>query len=177
MDEFSLDQFIAEARAITLAQGFHLPTVLVHGTRGDGIIVIADMPNTHEERAQALYQLGYAVSREPIGQLRNVVLVLESWYSRAKPGQTEMTIRPSEDPEREEMLLFDHFIVRGGIEQFVSLTFVRNDRGELISLIPGYDSRSIHAAFEFESPLMRAFMRGFGNGRKGRIPPVSGAQG
>lgn len=168
--DFQLDDLIREASEITLAQGFHLPTIFAVGTRGMGMMVIPEMPPTHEMRLGAMYVLGWEVSRQAIGQLRNVVFILESWMSR------NFGMMPSEDPNRMEVLMINHYIVRERRNELVGLLMIRDREGKLADMVIHTDTRNEEGNMP-ESPLMDEFMRGYHAGRKGRMPPTTGRRG
>jgi hypothetical protein len=172
----TFDDLIADAVQHTLETGFHLPTVFAVGTKIVAVM-IGDMPGTHDERAAVMYFLGFQTARQPIGQLRDVVFVMEAWMAHAEPGETEMRIRPSEHPQRKEILALSHYSLRESKLELVSYEMIRDASGKLIDLVKNADTRTDKTGVSPESGLVDAYIQGYLDSRRGQLPQVRGPRG
>lgn len=172
----TFDELIALATEHTLEAGWHLPMVFAVGTRNVAVMII-EMPSDLDDRHNKMYFIGHQASREAIGMLRDVYLVMESWMSRPKPGESELSVRPSLDPNRIEMLILGHYELRIARLDLVAFEMIRDAEGTLIDLVKTTDTRSDESDIRPESVLVEAFIDGYMDGRKGRLPRVGGPRG
>lgn len=160
----TLKYIIETATRFTLENGFHPATIIAVGT-SNSLATAPDMPDTHEERAMMMFFAGYQIAYErSIGRLRQVTFVMEGWMSR------NFDNRPSEDPDRVEILLFFHHNFDLQRHSMVGMRMIRDGKGNLIDLVTEIDTRR-NASETGESPLMDAFIVGYARGREDQEDP------
>ncbi|MFL5629220.1 MAG: hypothetical protein ACJ788_26875 [Ktedonobacteraceae bacterium] len=89
-----------------------------------------------------------------IGELYKLFLVMEAWQG------TNITIRPSQDPKRIEVLAIGCLDVLTKEQKVTTLEYVRDEKGNLIEIkdvvLP--DGKTVGRA---EGPLLPAFVAGY----------------
>jgi hypothetical protein len=110
--EPDIEQIAAISRETLLKDGNHIPTLIVVGTLGKGIGQLQGDFETSDDRRRAMSVLGKAFREEKqIGKLEKVFFISEGWMSAAaKSGEI---IRPSEDPNRIEVLVVSELDLQG----------------------------------------------------------------
>src|SRR5918996_2946281 len=101
----TIEEIISNAKEVMLREGKHIPVLIVEG--GKNLIAgqIPNMPPTHGERVELMRFLGQAAAKSGrINQLQQVFMVTEGWMSEPREEKGEL-IRPSEDPNRKEVLI------------------------------------------------------------------------
>lgn len=149
---------IAElARIEALKHDGHVPTLLVTGTEKGMVGQLPELPDTHEGRAQILFNAGYTLAQEGnIGVPIQVFLISEAWLSLPKDGK--LKVRPSEDPNRIEILLIAGLHILQQMHGFVALEMLRDETEKLIELRE--HSRHVGEGRGY-SPLLEAFVLGY----------------
>jgi len=173
----TFDELIREAVEMTLRNGGHHPTIFAIGAKSVGLVVIADLPTDPDDKEMAMFAIGWELSRQPLGLLRDVVMITESWFRRAEPGEDVMRILPSQDPNRKEMLYCHHYAVRARHHEAVAFEMIRDREGRLSDLLAMIDTRTDSSGERPESHLIDTFMAGYHAGRKRRMPPPGGPRG
>ncbi|MEZ4667882.1 MAG: DUF2958 domain-containing protein [Anaerolineae bacterium] len=148
------------AREFLLKTGRHLPVVIIEGDRRTDMILVEDMPSTHEERAQEMARMGFTMAkRQDVGKLQQMVLVTEGWLSVAtedRPAQTP----PSKDPERVEVLVINQIDVPKREYKLMLLEIIRDDDGKIQDVRP-HKSMEESEGMDAESPLLDALLMGY----------------
>ena len=136
--------------------------LVVDSTKPQVVTFFPDMPRTHEERAQMLFSFGFEIAcRKAIGELTAVTFVSEGWMTVLNRSDEKITISPSADPKRVEVLT----IIRVGIYEgkkrtkSVLLEMIRDQHDTLIEIteIARFDDREEDS---LQSPLLMAFFAG-----------------
>lgn len=117
---------------------------------------------TFEGRKQQMSIAGRALAYEgTAGRVRSVYFVTEAWLSQAREGKLP-AVRPSQDPQRKEVLIVSGLSGLIGHRRQISLAvyeMVRDERGALRELrdytFPE-DPRLVA-----DTPLLEAFLDGF----------------
>lgn len=147
------------ARTETLKHGGHVPTLIVTGTKRGMVGELADMPDTHEERAQMLFEAGFNIVQEMyLGIPVQLFFISEAWYSQQKPVEAEHQIVPSEDPNRLEVIIIAGLHLIHALHSVVILEMVRDEAEQLIEVHE--HSRHLEQG-QVESPLLHAFLKGY----------------
>ena len=158
------EEVVRIAKETVLRDGYHLPTLVVEGSREPAILQIAGLANTHEGRVVQLYSAGVELGLGgQLGRLRQVILVTEGWMSMGQDGQ-EPVLPPSLDPNRKEVLIIAGHNLTLDQTQMVLFGMVRNKRQKLIGLTDL--TRSNTGVQEGESLLLQAFIQGYQRSRK-----------
>lgn len=155
----TIKEIAEQARKITLASGFHSPTLIVVGSLDGVVWQISDMPTNQQEKMRTFYMAGVSVSQQKeIGQLEAVFLITEGWMSRARDGRLP-DVAPSKDPDRQEVLLITGARPAPGLNEFIAWEMLRDSAGKLtdIKLMPptAFNGASV------SSPLLEAFLEGY----------------
>jgi hypothetical protein len=100
-----------------------------------------------------------------LGVLQQVFLVSEAWLSRA-PDKASAVL-PSQDPERQEVLLICGLDPQQSQMQIVVFRMLRDPQGKLTELQPM--ERAQAETMQAESPLLWAFVYGYAAGLLGGI--------
>jgi hypothetical protein len=150
------------AKEVTLRDGQHLPTVIADGSAQTAIVQLAELPNTHEGRAQQMYMTGFllADSRQ-IGKLKQVFFISEAWMSTPREGELP-TVPPSQDPNRKEILVISAMRVPDHDTKMAIFEMLRSQEGQLTDLKEYEPVTSENT--DVDSPLLRAFAAGFDEG-------------
>src|SRR3989304_9129373 len=128
--EPEIEGIAAIARENLLKYGNHVPTVIAVGTLGQGIGQLEGELETSEDRARAMKVLGRVFRREGyVGELRKVFFVSEGWMSEA--AKVDGNIRPSQDPNRIEVLVVSELDLPNRKTNMLLYEMVRNKKGEL----------------------------------------------
>jgi hypothetical protein len=165
----TFDEIIEMATEHLLESGSHLPTVFAVGTKNVAVIM-GELPSDPDARDQLMYVLGHEASRQAIGQLHDVFFVMEAWMGR------NADVMPSNDPKRVECLILSHYNLRSAQLSLVIFEMIRDSEEKLIDLVKFADTRG-EAGSDAESALVESFVRGFLEGRKGRLPRTTGGRG
>jgi hypothetical protein len=120
---------------------------------------LQDMPDTHGKRLELMRRFGAAAARNGgVGRLDQVFFVSEGWMSVATKERPP-DLRPSQDPDRKEVLIISGLEVRGRRKSLRIFEMVRNQDKRVVDLQelvpPGEPDRAI------EIPLLDAFAQGF----------------
>lgn len=155
----SIDVIAELARTEALKHGCHVPTLIVTGTE-KGIVGELNLPDTYEEKAQVFFNAGFNLAQAGnIGIPLQVFFITEGWLSFTENG--EIKTRPSEDPQRLEVLLIAGLYLLHAKHSLVVLEMVRDETDQLIELRE--HSRLVEEG-RVESPLLNAFVMGYYNG-------------
>lgn len=155
----TIKEIAEQARKITLASGFHTPTLIVEGTLNGAVWELADMPTNQIEKMSTFYMAGVAVSqRKEIGELEEVFLITEGWMSRARNGRLP-DVAPSKDPDRQEVLLITGARPAPGCNEFVAWEILRDSAGRIcdLKLMP----TTVFNGASVASPLLEVFLGGY----------------
>lgn len=130
----TLEEVKRVAKENLLQQGSHVPTLIVDGSKQTVVTHVLDVADTHEGRVQQMFEIGSFVARSgEVGVLRQVFFVTEAWMSAADPHK-QRTVRPSEDPQRKEILLVASLSVAQGEQKAAAIEMVRDKTGKLTEL-------------------------------------------
>lgn len=155
----SIDIIAELARTEALKHGGHVPTLIVTGTER-GMVGQLDMPDTHEARAQMLFDAGFNLAQDgSIGIPIQVFLITEGWLSLPENG--ELKVRPSEDPNRLEVLLIAGLYLLHAKHSLVVLEMVRDETDKLVEL---REHSQMVGEGRADSPLLKAFVMGYYSG-------------
>jgi hypothetical protein len=84
-----------------------------------------------DERVAIMTQVGIQLAKaNDIGDVERVIFVSEAWVSSARKSY----IQPSQDPNRQEVLLFNLLDAKTNREELEMYACVRNGRKDLIDL-------------------------------------------
>jgi hypothetical protein len=164
----AIEDIIRIAKETALKRGGHLPTVIVEGSKKSGILVLEEFPKTHEEKVYRMFSMGLVMAKsDEVGDLTQIYFISEGWMSNVDEGKLINTM-PSLDPNRKEVLIVSTISVEAHQSGIAIYEMIRNPNGKLIELQelspPITDGEG-----NVESPLLDAFVDGFGLGRKVRI--------
>lgn len=156
----SLETIAQTARENLLAHGSHIPTLIAEGETKTVMIPIDIVAPTHEERAQQMFVLGMAlVMSGEVGVLHQVFFISEAWLS-VRPTGKPLKQRPSEDPQRKEVLIVAQHVVRPPENHVVVFEMRRNPQGKLTA-VETLPFQSENPNEQISSPLLEAFVVGY----------------
>lgn len=166
-DRFSPEDVVRIAKETTLRDGQHIPMVIAQGSAGGVITYFPELPESHEDKARLMFATGVAFARsQQVGVLQDVFFISEAWTAVLGKDE-EVQVRPSQDPNRIEVLIIFHHKVEGEQTEMTMFEMVRDREDQLVELKlfehPRFDKGG-HA----ESPLVDAFLDGFRKGVVGK---------
>lgn len=155
----SFDEIVFNAKEIILKDGMHVPTIIVEGNKNLIAGQVRDMPYTHGERVELMRFLGQATARSgKIQELRQVFMISEGWLSVPKDGETE-NLRPSQDPDRKEVLIVSGIKIQERKKQIKALEIVRDGDSRVSRLEEFLPDAKENETIDI--PLLDAFVWGF----------------
>jgi hypothetical protein len=150
----SIEEITQFVRKVAFDVGCEFPTLLTHGTKGSEIADFVEMPETNE----AMAQVGRSMAKEGnVGDLIQVVLFAPAWMVTSHHPYA--TVRPSQDPNRREILLIARLIVEIKQVDVARLEIQRNRKGKITELKAMDSSGS--KLFSVHHPLLTAFADGY----------------
>ncbi len=159
----TIEQVAAIAKETILRDGYHIPMMLVDGSKNHVAIQITEVGDTFEERQRQMFQAGFALAQENvIGSLEQVFFVTEAWMS-AGTQDKEPVYPPSQDPNRKEILFISCLNVLTRENEALTFEMIRDAEGKLVELT------QLQRSTEAESPLLNAFVVGFAMGLGGTV--------
>lgn len=158
----TFEQVTRLAREVLLRDGHHVPTLIVDGTRNPIVIQMEVLVPTFEGRLQQMFVTGQALAHEgTAGRLRSVYFITEAWLSQARDGILP-SMRPSQDPQRKEVLMvngLDRLIGKSRRVHLAIFEMVRDEQGTLREIRNfSFPDEPADAA---DTPLLDAFLTGF----------------
>jgi hypothetical protein len=106
------------------------PMLFVDGTKRR-IYMPLPFGQTTDDRAAIMTQVGIQLAKAgDIGDVERVIFVSEAWVSPARASY----IQPSQDPDRQEVLLFNLLDATTNTEELEIYACVRNGRKDIIDL-------------------------------------------
>ena len=158
----TFEQVTRLAREVLLRDGHHVPTLIVDGTRHPIVIQLEILVPTFEGRLQQMFVTGQALAHEgTAGRLRSVYFITEAWLSQARDGILP-SMRPSQDPQRKEVLMvngLDRLIGKSRRVHLAIFEMVRDEQGTLREIRNfSFPDEPADAA---DTPLLDAFLTGF----------------
>jgi len=166
-DRISFEGLAAHAKEITIQDGHHVPILIVEGSRRLAVSHIQEMPETHGERLRLMQLFGQAAAESgKFGRLEQIFFVSEGWMSVAAQ-ENPPSIRPSQDPERKEVLIVSGLEARGRRTRLRIFEMVRNGDQEVVDLPELSSSQAAEATAQV--PLLDAFVQGFALAFQARV--------
>ncbi len=145
-----------KAKEIISRDGYHVPILFVEGTKQTGVSLL-DLSMTGDARHLYMRTLGQQFAREDRhGELKQLSMVSEAWMSLPKGGKLP-AYRPSQDPDRTEVLIITQLTVATRACQMAIYRMVRDQAGTLATL----ETIGLPGAVTAESPLLEAFLEGY----------------
>ena len=173
-DGLGIDEIAHIATEVALAEGGHIPTLVVEGSGGTAICQLTEFPGDQKEKHQSMAITGFmAAQKREVGSLKQVSFVSEGWMSLAREGQPPSMV-PSQDPNRREVLVVHRLDVKSKKATLVLFEMIRDGEGQLTDLArmnpEGEAGVGGDEEASAESPLLDAFVAGFLLGKvdKGR---------
>lgn len=146
-----VEQIVQFVKKVTVTCDGFEPTVFVKGLKGKVAVEIKEFGVYADKRTQMLNSGTYTALKQNVGELQLLILASEAWMSR------NLTMRPSKDPKRVEVLIISSLDVATREEQMVQFEIMRNNKDKIIDLkelkIPGIDS--------VKGMLLPAFQKGY----------------
>ena len=143
-----------------LRDGEHVPVLIVEADNKLVAGQIPDMPATHGERLELLRFLGQAAAKSGrVNQLQQIFMVTEGWMSVASEDKSA-EIRPSQDPNRKEVLIISAIQMRERKKQMKVFEILRDSSEQVVGLeefLPDENKKDKSV----EVPLLDAFVHGF----------------
>ena len=158
----TFEQVTHLAQEVLLRDGHHVPTLIVDGTRNPIVIQMEVLAPTFEGRMQQMFVTGQALSYEgTAGKLRGVYFITEAWLSQARDGMLP-GMRPSQDPQRKEVLIVSGLSGLIGHRRQVHLVIFEMRRDEQGALRELHDyTFPDDPELVADTPLLEAFLTGF----------------
>ena len=157
----------------TLEHGGHQPTLMIEDTENQlAILQFGNLPDTFAEREQQMFATGFALAQSgSIGTLKQMFFVTEGWMS-LMTGDKAPERRPSQDPDRQEVLLITQMDVHHRQQGLAIFEMIRDAAYELQAL-NRYSFEGAVGEERMDSPLLDAFVWGYGAGLSSRTatPP------
>src|SRR6266498_3072551 len=134
-EHITIEEIISNAKEIMLRDGQHLPTLIVEGSKNLVAGQIPDLPATHGERAELMRFLGQAAAKSGrVDQLQQVFRVSEGWMSEPSEDKSTEDIRPSQDPNRKEVLIISAIHMKERKKQMEIFEILRDSNERVVSL-------------------------------------------
>lgn len=162
---------LASARTHLLAHGSYTPTLFVEWSGGGegAMLVFVTFESTALQRQKQLFLAGMQIGRaRPQLEVAELCLLCEGWASWRALGEP-VTVSPSEDPQRMEVLFLMRLVVeqrRGFFKHKKSLRqsvqyveFIRDGAGDLVDLLSHEELK------DAQGVLLPAFLAGFSSTR------------
>lgn len=157
----SLQEVTDAAKETLLEQGAHAPLVIADGEREAVFTHIEQMSPDQEERLSQMLLLGLLLAETgKVGVLYQVFFITEGWLGSATRHRSALQ-RPSQDPERKEILVVSHQIVHPRQTHIAMSEMKRDATGRLIRLENFNPYSAPLDTVKAESPLLDAFTTGF----------------
>ena len=150
-----MEKVVEQAKSWVLRYGCHPTVLLVHGAKGNRYIYLPGFPNEYAEKIGCMFGAGKRTAElGNIGKIYKLFLVIEAWQ------RTNITIRPSQDPKRIEVLVIGCLDVLTKEQKETTLEYVRDEKGNLIEIkdIVLPNGKTVARA---EGPLFPAFVAGY----------------
>jgi len=155
----SFDEIVEISKKMVMRDGHHSPILIVDGTRNSLITQLSDIPETHSQRMQLMDVLGRQLAKDgKVGKLREVIFISEGWMSAAREGKLP-SLRPSQDPNRKEVLIVSGLKVQEPTKLLRIFEMVRDGNQKVIRLDeiePGKQKSG-----SIEVPLLEVFASAF----------------
>lgn len=159
-EPLTMEHLTQVAREFLLRTGQHDPMVIIDGDLRTQMVVIEDMPPTHDDRFRQMAEIGFTLGNEmDVGELRQMVLITEGWLSVPTEGRLPQ-VPPSKDPERVEVLLINMLSVPERKHHLMVLEMIRDEAGEIQEVRP-HASMKETEGMTAESPLVDALLLGY----------------
>jgi len=146
-------QIIADfAKKLFLKDGYHIPLLLVKGTGGRKVVGLQEFGDTSDKRVQDMLNTGtWLACKHYVGDLELIVFVCEGWIG------TNINVRPSQDPNRIEVLQIASLDVRTQEEQVKAFQVKRDPKGTVSDLKELIFPEKVEA----KGRLLPAFQKGY----------------
>ena len=155
----NFEEIVANAKELVLESGHHLPVVIIEGSKNLIVSSFQDLPSTHGERMRMMRFVGQAAARSgQVGHLEQVFMVSEGWMSMAHEDNPPK-MRPSEDPNRKEVLIISGFDIQQRKKNLKLFEMVRDKNQHVIALPEILPPQTKDGKVEI--PLLDAFAEGF----------------
>ncbi len=148
------------AQTTTLANGGHVPALIVEGSYQTVALALDTIGPTFMDRQEQMLFAGLALARSgEVGVLQQVFFISEGWMSIASEDRPIETL-PSQDPRRKEILMVSRLALPTRTAEIILFEMKRDDAGQLTALekvqtaLPEKEGR-------VEAPLLEAFAIGF----------------
>ena len=157
-NSLTIEQVAAIAKENLLRDGYHVPMVLVDGSKIDVAVQITEFGDTFEERRRQMFHAGFALAQENVvGVLQQIFFVSEGWMS-VGTAEKQPFYPPSQDPNRKEVLLIANLNVLTNQNEAMKMETVRDAEGKIIALTEPQKGTAA------ESSLLNTFVVGFAMG-------------
>lgn len=139
-----IQAIIAQAKAYILSQGYHPVTLYMEDAHQIYLYRFANFPGTTRERQHTLCSLGFAYRKEFADKpIQHLSLVAEAWVSTTTRGERPTYRRPSEDPDRKELLIILHLDATCRISDLYRMEMIRDESGSLADLLTPETVRNV----------------------------------
>jgi hypothetical protein len=157
--QLTLEEIISNAKEIMLRPGKHTPTLIMDASNNLVVTEMPSMPVTHGERVEFMRFVGQVAAQSGrVDQLQQVLLVSEGWLSMANEGKPER--RPSEDPNRKEVLIISSMQIKERKKQMKVFEILRDSHDKVVSL-EEFLREEKKTDESVDLPLLDAFVDGF----------------
>lgn len=155
-DHITIEEIISKAKEIMLRDGQHVPTLIMEASNLIIASPIPSMPVTHGERVEFMRFVGQVAAKSgKFDQLQQVFMITEGWMS-----ESSETIRPSEDPQKKEVLIISAIQMKERKKQMEIIEILRGDKDQVVRLeefLPDKEKKDER----IDVPLLDAFVDGF----------------
>ena len=159
-EHITIEEIISKATEIMLRDGNHVPTLIMEANNKLVASQLPSMPVTHGERVEFMRFVGQVAAKSgKVNQLQQVFMVTEGWMSEPsedKPSE----IRPSQDPNRKEVLIISAYQIKERKKQMEILEILRDSNEQVVSLekfLPDIEKKDESV----DIPLLDAFVEGY----------------
>jgi hypothetical protein len=147
-----VEQIIQLAKELVLATGCHEPILFIKGSKGNIAMAFKEFGDTADKRVRQMLNAGTRLAyKHHVGELEALVFVDEAWMG------TNITIQPSKDPNRVEVLLINTLDAATQEESVIMFKMVRNQQGKIIDL----KQNALPENGSVEGKLLPAFQKGY----------------
>jgi hypothetical protein len=154
----TLEEIVSNAKEIMMRDGKHVPVLIMEADNKIVAGQIPHMPPTHGERVELMRFLGQAAAKSGrVNRLQQVFMVIGGWMS--EPREEGEFIRPSQDPQRKEVLIVSAIQMTERKKHLKVYEVVR-DQDKQVTAMEEFVPEASHET-SVDVPLLDAFVQGF----------------
>ncbi|MBL8049638.1 MAG: hypothetical protein JNM46_00310 [Anaerolineales bacterium] len=167
-DSIDIEEVVLRAKEIMLRDGMHVPALIMDADPQIIVGEIKKLPDADEDKLNLFRSIGLKLAKHgTIQRLRQVFMVSEAWYSMPN-NESDENLRPSEDPNRKEVLIIVGVAVNENKKFMKILEILRDTDKKVISLEAINEVVAMENKLAIETPFLDALVDGYQNAFRAR---------